>query len=195
MQSIEQFNFSGKKVFVRVDFNVPLDENKNITDDTRIRAAMPTLKKIIKEGGMPIIGSHMGRPKKNPDPKYSLKAIQQHVADCLGAPVHFAEDCQKADAQVAALKPGEALLLENLRFYAEEEVKPRYLAEDAIDEEKAAAKKIVKESQKAFTKKLASYADCYVNDAFGTAHVLMLLQLLLLIISMITTKCWLSDEQ
>jgi phosphoglycerate kinase len=170
MQSIEQFNFSGKKVFVRVDFNVPLDENKNITDDTRIRAAMPTLKKIIKEGGMPIIGSHMGRPKKNPDPKYSLKAIQQHVADCLGAPVHFAEDCQKADAQVAALKPGEALLLENLRFYAEEEGKPRDLAEDASDEEKAAAKKIVKESQKAFTKKLASYADCYVNDAFGTAH-------------------------
>jgi phosphoglycerate kinase len=170
MQSIEQFNFSGKKVFVRVDFNVPLDENKNITDDTRIRAAMPTLKKIIKEGGMPIIGSHMGRPKKNPDPKYSLKAIQQHVADCLGAPVHFAEDCQKADAQVAALKPGEALLLENLRFYAEEEGKPRDLAEDASDEEKAAAKKIVKESQKAFTKKLASYADCYVSDAFGTAH-------------------------
>ena len=170
MQTIDQFNFAGKKAFVRVDFNVPLDENQNITDDTRIRAAMPTLKKIIADGGMLIIGSHMGRPKKNPDPKYSLKAILAHVQECLGAPVAFAEDCQNADAQVAALKPGEALLLENLRFYAEEEGKPRGLAEDATDEEKAAAKKAVKESQKAFTKKLASYADCYVNDAFGTAH-------------------------
>lgn len=170
MQSIEQFNFNGKTAFVRVDFNVPLDEDKNITDDTRIRAAMPTLKKIIGEGGKLIIGSHMGRPKKNPDPKYSLKSIQQHVADCLGAPVHFAPDCQNADAQVAALQPGEALLLENLRFYAEEEGKARGLADDASDEEKAAAKKLVKASQKAFTQKLASYADCYVNDAFGTAH-------------------------
>ena len=141
MQTIDQFNFAGKKAFVRVDFNVPLDENQNITDDTRIRAAMPTLKKIIADGGMLIIGSHMGRPKKNPDPKYSLKAILAHVQECLGAPVAFAEDCQNADAQVAALKPGEALLLENLRFYAEEEGKPRGLAEDATDEEKAAAKK------------------------------------------------------
>lgn len=170
MQTIDNFNFAGKKAFVRVDFNVPLDENLNITDDTRIRAAMPTLKKIIADGGMLIIGSHMGRPKKNPDPKYSLKSIQKHVSECLGVDVAFAEDCQKADAQVAALKPGEALLLENLRFYAEEEGKPRGLSEDATDEEKAAAKKLVKESQKAFTQKLASYADCYVNDAFGTAH-------------------------
>jgi len=170
MQTIDKFDFAGKKVFVRVDFNVPLDENQKITDDTRIRAAMPTLKKIIKDGGMLIIGSHMGRPKKNPDPKYSLKSIVAHVSECLGVKVDFAEDCQQADAQVAALKPGQALLLENLRFYAEEEGKPRGLAEDASDEEKAAAKKAVKESQKAFTKKLASYADCYVNDAFGTAH-------------------------
>ncbi|MBQ9202313.1 MAG: phosphoglycerate kinase [Bacteroidales bacterium] len=170
MQTIDKFDFAGKKVFVRVDFNVPLDENQKITDDTRIRAAMPTLKKIIKDGGMLIIGSHMGRPKKNPDPKYSLKSIVGHVSECLGVKVDFAEDCQQADAQVAALKPGQALLLENLRFYAEEEGKPRGLAEDASDEEKAAAKKAVKESQKAFTKKLASYADCYVNDAFGTAH-------------------------
>ncbi len=170
MQTIDNYNFAGKKAFVRVDFNVPVDENLNITDDTRIRAAMPTLKKIIADGGMLIMASHMGRPQKNPDPKYSLKCIQAHVAECLGVPVAFAADCQKADAEVAALKPGQALLLENLRFYAEEEGKPRGLAEDATDEEKAAAKKAVKASQKEFTKKLASYADCYVNDAFGTAH-------------------------
>ncbi len=170
MQTIDKFNFAGKKAFVRVDFNVPLDENFNITDDTRIRAALPTLKKILADGGMLIIASHMGRPKKNPDPKYSLKHILAHVSEKLGVDVKFADDCMKADAQVAALKPGEALLLENLRFYAEEEGKPRGLAEDATDEEKATAKKAVKESQKEFTKKLASYADCYVNDAFGTAH-------------------------
>jgi len=170
MQTIDKFNFAGKKAFVRVDFNVPLDEQFNITDDTRIRGAMATLKKILADGGSVIIGSHMGRPKKNPDPKFSLKVIVDHVSKCLGVPVQFAEDCQNADAQAAALKPGEALLLENLRFYAEEEGKPRGLAEDATDEEKAAAKKAVKESQKTFTAKLASYADCYVNDAFGTAH-------------------------
>ncbi|MDD2612985.1 MAG: phosphoglycerate kinase [Bacteroidales bacterium] len=170
MQTIDKFNFAGKKAFVRVDFNVPLDEQFNITDDNRIRAALPTLKKILADGGSLIIGSHMGRPKKNPDPKYSLKSIVNHVSELLGVQVQFAVDCQKADAQVAALKPGEALLLENLRFYAEEEGKPRGLADDATDEEKAAAKKVVKDSQKVFTAKLASYADCYVNDAFGTAH-------------------------
>ena len=170
MQTIDNFNFAGKKAFVRVDFNVPLDENFNITDDTRIRAAMPTLKKILADGGMLIIASHMGRPKKNPDPKYSLKHILAHVSEVLGTEVKFAEDCQKAQDIVAALKPGEAVLLENLRFYAEEEGKPRGLAEDASDEEKKAAKKAVKESQKEFTKVLAAYADCYVNDAFGTAH-------------------------
>ena len=170
MQTIDNFNFAGKKAFVRVDFNVPVDENFNITDDTRIRGALPTLKKILADGGSLIIASHMGRPKKNPDPKYSLKHILSHVSELLGVNVQFAEDCQKAQAQVAALKPGEALLLENLRFYAEEEGKPRGLAEDASDEEKKAAKKAIKESQKEFTKVLASYADCYVNDAFGTAH-------------------------
>ena len=170
MQTIDNFNFAGKKAFVRVDFNVPLDENFNITDDTRIRAAMPTLKKILADGGMLIIASHMGCPKKNPDPKYSLKHILAHVSEVLGTEVKFAEDCQKAQDIVAALKPGEAVLLENLRFYAEEEGKPRGLAEDASDEEKKAAKKAVKESQKEFTKVLAAYADCYVNDAFGTAH-------------------------
>ena len=168
-QFIDSYDFTGKKAIVRVDFNVPLDENFNITDDTRIRRAMPTLKKILEKGGAVIIMSHLGRPKKV-DPKFSLSHIVDHVSECLGVPVQFADDCQKADAQAAALKPGEALLLENLRFYAEEEGKPRGLAEDATDEEKKAAKKAVKESQKEFVKKLASYADCYVNDAFGTAH-------------------------
>ena len=168
-QHIDSYDFNGKKAIVRVDFNVPLDENFNITDDTRIRAAMPTLKKVLSGGGSLIIMSHLGRPKKV-DPKFSLKHIVAHVSECLGVPVAFADDCQKADAEVAALKPGQALLLENLRYYAEEEGKPRGLAEDASDEEKKAAKSAVKESQKAFVKKLASYADCYINDAFGTAH-------------------------
>ena len=170
MQTIDNFNFAGKKAFVRVDFNVPVDENFNITDDTRIRAAMPTLKKILADGGSLIIASHMGRPKKNPDEKYSLRHILSHVSDVLGVEVKFAPDCAKAADACAALKPGEALMLENLRFYAEEEGKPRGLADDATDEEKAAAKKAVKAAQKEFAKLLASYADCYVNDAFGTAH-------------------------
>ncbi|NCC09276.1 MAG: phosphoglycerate kinase [Bacteroidia bacterium] len=171
MQTIDKFNFAGKKAFVRVDFNVPLDENFNITDDNRIRAALPTLKKILADGGSIIIGSHLGRPKGVAD-KFSLKHIVNHVSELLGVDVQFANDCmgEEASAKAAALQPGEVLLLENLRFYAEEEGKPRGLAEDASDEEKAAAKKAIKESQKEFTKKLASYADCYVNDAFGTAH-------------------------
>lgn len=170
MQTIDNFNFAEKKAFVRVDFNVPVDENFAITDDTRIRAAMPTLKKILNDGGSLIIASHMGRPKKNPDEKYSLKHIVARVSELLGTEVKFVADCNKADAECANLKPGEALLLENLRFYAEEEGKPRGLAEDATDEEKSAAKKAIKASQKEFAKHLASYADCYVNDAFGTAH-------------------------
>jgi len=172
MQTIDNFNFVGKKAFVRVDFNVPLDENFNITDDTRIRGALPTLKKILADGGSPIIASHMGRPKKNPDTKFSLKSILLRISELLGVEVKFASDCVGTEAfeLAASLKPGEALLLENLRFYAEEEGKARGLAEDATDEEKAAAKKAIKESQKEFTKKLASLADCYVNDAFGTAH-------------------------
>ena len=170
MQTMDSFNFAGKKAFVRVDFNVPLDENFNITDDTRIRAAVPTLKKILKDGGSVIIGSHLGRPK-GPTDKYSLKHILPRVKELLGADVEFANDCvgEEAVAKAAALQPGQALLLENLRFYAEEEGKPR-LAEDATPEETAEAKKAMKESQKEFTKKLASYADVYVNDAFGTAH-------------------------
>jgi len=172
MQTLDNFNFAGKKAFVRVDFNVPLNEQFQITDDTRIRAALPTLKKILTDGGSVIIGSHLGRPKKNPDPTFSLKHIVGHVADLLGVPVQFADDCMGADAEnkAKALKPGEVLMLENLRFYAEEEGKPRGLKDDASDEEKAAAKKAIKASQKEFAQKLASYADCYVNDAFGTAH-------------------------
>ncbi|MCQ2177881.1 MAG: phosphoglycerate kinase [Bacteroidales bacterium] len=168
-QYIDNYDFKGKKAIVRVDFNVPLNENFEITDDTRIRAAIPTLKKVLAGGGSLIIMSHLGRPK-GVNAKYSLKHIVAHVSECLGVDVKFAEDCQKADAEVAALKPGEALLLENLRFYAEEEGKPRGLAEDASDEEKKAAKAEVKASQKNFVAKLASYADCYINDAFGTAH-------------------------
>ena len=156
---------------MRVDFNVPLDENFIITDDTRIRAAVPTLKKILKDGGSVIIGSHLGRPK-GPTDKFSLRHILPRVAELLGVDVQFADDCigEETEAKAAALRPGEALLLENLRFYAEEEGKPRGLAADASEEETAKAKKAVKESQKEFTKKLASYADVYVNDAFGTAH-------------------------
>ena len=166
---IDSYDFAGKKAIVRVDFNVPLNEKFEITDDTRIRAALPTLKKVLSEGGALIIMSHLGRPKGVAD-KFSLRHILAHVSECLGIPVKFAPDCQKAQAEVAALKPGEALLLENLRFYAEEEGKPRGLAEDASDEEKKAAKAAVKASQKDFVKTLASYADCYINDAFGTAH-------------------------
>jgi len=168
-QFIDKYDFAGKKAIVRVDFNVPLNEKFEITDDTRIRAAIPTLKKVLEKGGSLIIMSHLGRPK-GVDAKFSLKHIVDHVSAKLGVPVQFAQDCMKADAQAAALKSGEVLLLENLRFYAEEEGKPRGLAEDATDEQKAEAKKAVKESQKEFVKHLASYADCYINDAFGTAH-------------------------
>ena len=167
-KSIDTYDFSGKKAIVRVDFNVPLNENFEITDDTRIRAAIPTLKKVLEKGGSVIVMSHLGRPKGVTE-KFSLKHILGRVSELLGVQVKFAADCQNADAEVAALKPGEVLVLENLRFYAEEEGKPR-LAADATDEEKKAAKAAVKESQKAFVKKLASYADCYINDAFGTAH-------------------------
>ena len=171
MQTIDSFDFAGKKAFVRVDFNVPLDENFHITDDTRIRAAMPTLKKILGDGGSVVIGSHLGRPKGNDD-KFSLRHIRAHVAELLGVDVQFASDCvgEEAELKACALQPGEALLLENLRFHAEEEGKPRGLADDASDELKAAAKKEMKEKQRKFAETLASYADVYVNDAFGTAH-------------------------
>ena len=168
-QSIDTYNFKGKKAIARVDFNVPLNEQFQITDDTRIRAAIPTLKKVLAEGGSLILMSHLGRPKGVTE-KYSLKHIIYRIEELLGVKVKFADDCMAADEQVKDLQPGEVLLLENLRFYAEEEGKPRGLAEDATDEQKKEAKAKVKESQKEFVKKLASYADCYINDAFGTAH-------------------------
>ena len=168
MTNIEQNNFNGKRVIVRVDFNVPLDENFNITDDTRIRAAMPTINKVINDGGKLILMSHLGRPKKNPDPKYSLKHIVNYLSQVIGKEVAFADDCMKAAEQIANKQYGDVLLLENLRFYAEEEGKVRGIekGEEGYDE----AKKALKESQKEFTKTLASYADYYINDAFGTAH-------------------------
>ena len=168
MTNIDQVNFSGKRVIVRVDFNVPLDENFNITDDTRMRAAMPTLRKVLNDNGILIIMSHLGRPKKNPDPKNSLKPIVNHLEELIGKKVIFADDCMKATDAIKAMKPGEVMLLENLRFYAEEEGKPRGVekGEPGYDE----AKKEVKAAQKEFTKTLASYAEYYINDAFGTAH-------------------------
>ncbi|MDO4735401.1 MAG: phosphoglycerate kinase [Bacteroidia bacterium] len=168
-QSIDTYNFNGKKAIARVDFNVPLDENMKITDDTRIRAAIPTLKKVLAGGGSLILMSHLGRPKGVTE-KFSLKHIIYRIEELLGVKVKFCSDCMQAAQDAAALQPGEVLLLENLRFYAEEEGKARGLAEDATDEQKKEAKAKVKESQKEFVKTLASYADCYINDAFGTAH-------------------------
>ena len=168
MANVKDYNFKGKKALVRVDFNVPLNENGEITDDTRIRGALPTLKKILADGGSLILMSHMGKPKGKVNAKLSLSQIVDAVAKALGTPVQFAPDCAAAKAQADALKPGEVLLLENLRFYPEEEGKP--VGIDKEDPAYDAAKKEIKERQKAFAKTLASYGDCYVNDAFGTAH-------------------------
>ena len=166
---ISDYKFAGKKAIVRVDFNVPLDENGKITDDTRIRGAVPTLKHILDEGGALIIMSHMGKPKGKVAAKYSLPQIKDAVAAALGVKeVKFAPDCAKAHDAAAALKPGEVIMLENLRFYAEEEGKPVGIEKE--DPAYEAAKKEMKARQKDFAKTLASYADCYVMDAFGTAH-------------------------
>ena len=168
MQTIDKFNFAGKKAIVRVDFNVPLDEQGKVTDDTRIRGALPTLKKVLADGGSLIMMSHMGKPKGKVNPKFSLRQILEPVSNALGVHVKFAPDCAQAAQIAAALKPGEALLLENLRFYPEEEGKP--VGIDKEDPAYESAKKAMKASQKEFAKTLAGYADCYVNDAFGTAH-------------------------
>ena len=165
--TINEYNFAGKKAIVRVDFNVPLQDGK-ITDDTRIRGALPTLKLILEKGGALIIMSHMGKPKGKVKPELSLKQIVPAVSEALGVPVQFADDCQKADEQAAALKAGEVLLLENLRYYPEEEGKPVGVEKGTPEYDEA--KKAMKASQKEFAKKLASYADCWVMDAFGTAH-------------------------
>ena len=153
--TIKDYKFAGKKAIVRVDFNVPLDENGKITDDTRIRGALPTLKHILNEGGALIIMSHMGKPKGKVQAKFSLSQIVDAVAAALGRPVQFAEDCAKAQDQAAALKPGEVLLLENLRFYPEEEGKPVGIEKE--DPAYEPAKKEMKARQKEFAKTLASY--------------------------------------
>lgn len=149
MKTIDDLNFSGKKALVRVDFNVPLDENFNITDDNRIQGAAPTIKKILADGGAVILMSHLGRPKEGPTDKYSLKHIVGHLSKVLGVDVQFADDCIGEDAvqKSAQLEAGGVLLLENLRFYKEEE-----------------------KGDVAFAEKLAKLGDVYVNDAFGTAH-------------------------
>jgi phosphoglycerate kinase len=157
MQIIDNYNFAGKKAIVRVDFNVPLDENLNVSDDNRIRGALPTLKKILSEGGSAILMSHLGRPKTGPEDKFSLKHVIPALSKHLGVEVQFADDCigEEAVKKSASLKAGEVLLLENLRFYtAENKVK--------TPEEQEATRK--------FAQKLSTYADVYVNDAFGTAH-------------------------
>ena len=166
--TIDQFNFAGKKAIVRVDFNVPLDENGNVTDETRIKGALPTLKKVLADGGALIMMSHMGKPKGKVKKELSLSQIVKNVGENLGVEVKFAGDCANADAEVAALQPGEALLLENLRFYPEEEGKPVGVEKGTPEYDEA--KQEMKSRQKDFAKKLASYADCYVMDAFGTAH-------------------------
>ncbi|MBF1624103.1 MULTISPECIES: phosphoglycerate kinase [Prevotella] len=165
---INDFNFAGHKAIVRVDFNVPLDENGHVTDETRIRGALPTLKKVLADGGALIMMSHMGKPKGKVKPELSLSQIVKNVSNALGVEVKFAKDAGNAEAEAAALKPGEALLLENLRYYPEEEGKP--VGVEKGTPEYDAAKAEMKERQKDFAKKLASYADVYVNDAFGTAH-------------------------
>ena len=165
---INDFNFAGHKAIVRVDFNVPLDENGHVTDETRIRGALPTLKKVLADGGALIMMSHMGKPKGKVKPELSLSQIVKNVSDALGVEIKFAKDAGNAEAEAAALKPGEALLLENLRYYPEEEGKP--VGVEKGTPEFDAAKAEMKERQKDFAKKLASYADVYVNDAFGTAH-------------------------
>ncbi len=172
MLTVEKYNFKGKKAIVRVDFNVPLDKKTfQVTDDTRIRGALPTINKILSEGGCAILMSHLGRPDGVPQDKYSLKHVIPAFEKLLGKKVKFADDCigESAKTMAAALKPGEILLLENVRFYLEEEGKPK-LPENVTDEEKKAAKDEMKKKQKDFTAKLASLAECYVNDAFGTAH-------------------------
>jgi phosphoglycerate kinase len=149
MKTIDQISFNGKRALIRVDFNVPLDEDFNITDDNRMTAALPTIKKILKDGGAVILMSHLGRPKDGPTDKYSLKHIVPHLSDLLGQQVEFANDCigEEAVTKAKELEKGEVLLLENLRFYKEEE-----------------------KGDKDFAEKLSKLGDVYVNDAFGTAH-------------------------
>ena len=170
IKSVEDLNLDGKRVFIRVDFNVPLEDGK-ITDDFRIRQALPTIQYVIRNGGLPIVASHLGRPKANPSPEFSMKPVAERLAELLPErEIIFADECvgDGIVAQTKRLEPGQILLLENLRFHEEEEGKPR--AKCNTDEEKAAAKKACKEAQKVFAEELASLADVYINDAFGTCH-------------------------
>ena len=172
MLTVAKYNFAGKKAIVRVDFNVPLNSSFEVTDDTRIKGAIPTIKKILNDGGSAILMSHLGRPDGKKQEKFSLKHVIKSLEKNIGKPVKFPGDCigPEVEKMAAGLKPGEVMLLENLRFYEEEEGKAYHLAKDASEEEKKAAKTQVKESQKKFVKQIAGLADCYVNDAFGTAH-------------------------
>jgi phosphoglycerate kinase len=172
MLTVDHYNFSGQKAIVRVDFNVPLNSSFEVTDDTRIRAALPTIKKILADGGCAILMSHLGRPDGKKIDKYSLGHVVKAVEKVLGKAVLFPGDCigENVRKMAASLKPGQVMLLENLRFYEEEEGKPYHLGKEASEDEKKAAKSKLKESQKDFVKQLAQLADCYVNDAFGTAH-------------------------
>src|SRR6202008_4503286 len=149
MKTVDSINFANKRAVIRVDFNVPLNDAFEVTDETRIKAAIPTLKKILKDGGSIVLMSHLGRPKEGPANKYSLKHIVKNVSELLGTEVQFADDCIGADAfaRSSALKSGQVLLLENLRFYKEEE-----------------------KGNEEFAQKLSKHGDVYVNDAFGTAH-------------------------
>ncbi len=171
MLKIDKFNFKGKKAIIRVDFNVPLNEKFEVTDDTRIKAALPTIKKVLGDGGIAIVMSHFGRPKGKVNPDFSLGHLKSHFEKLLGTAVQLAPDCVGSEVEdmASALKPGEVLLLENLRFHAEEEGKAK-LAEGASEDEVKAAKVEMKEKQKVFSKALAGLADVYINDAFGTAH-------------------------
>ena len=170
-KTVRDVDFAGKRVLMRVDFNVPLDENANVTDDTRIRAALPTILHVLNQGASLVLMSHLGRPKGKANPAFSLKPAADRLAQLLGKEVAFAPDCVggSVSEMASALKPGDVLVLENLRFHPEEEGKP-ILPDDATDEQKAAAKTEIKERQKEFAAQLAALGDIYVNDAFGTAH-------------------------
>ena len=168
-KTLNDIELNGKRVVMRVDFNVPIKEGV-ISDDTRVQAALPSIKYILEKGASLVLMSHLGRPKgKGYEADFSLKPVAEHLSKVLGKPVQFAEDCMKADAQAAALKPGEILVLENTRFYQAEQAKAKK-KEGMTDEELAAKKAELKTAKQEMAKQLATYGDVYVNDAFGTAH-------------------------
>ena len=168
-KTLKDVDLKGKRVIMRVDFNVPIKEGQ-ISDDTRVTAALPSIRYVLEQGASLVLMSHLGRPKgKGYEAEFSLKPVADHLAKLLGQPVAFAADCQAADAEVAALKPGAVLVLENTRFYKEEEAKVKK-TDDMTDDELKAKKAELKDKQKAMAKKLASYGEIFVNDAFGAAH-------------------------